>query len=391
MTPPEKRFLTWLIEHVSLDASSHMTLEELRAALDRSAPLILKELKAKDAARTKTMFLSNAVTGMFQVEMKSAARCGDTTCSSVWLGLRLKPIERSANDATDMLLRLCETELGTVAVYASLQAVRLQENSRKVDLAYAADDLLQPTINLRLKKPFMVLSKAVKLNALEREFKEVHVFPTPQPRERKLDDGQIFEPPTEPIRFLLRTPLGFDGADGVDAPKTVTRFLGKFSVATTIDLLLEDGTRLHEGTWYDSDGRILLSPQLLGNALDCWPLEGTDYKIRLGKRFYDLPVESPASSSSTSSTSSTSSRASAQLEFASDSQFVRSVFTHTEIPEKIKCGFPLFKAAYTVAVEQWKMDFSCPYADILVQTIKHYLPAYFPVAKPVFETPAGKA
>lgn len=88
MTPPEKRFLTWLIEHVSLDASSHMTLEELRAALDRSAPLILKELKAKDAARTKTMFLSNAVTGMFQVEMKSAARCGDTTCSSVWLGLR---------------------------------------------------------------------------------------------------------------------------------------------------------------------------------------------------------------------------------------------------------------------------------------------------------------
>ena len=88
MTPAGKRFRTWLTEHVSLDASSHMTLEELRAALDRSAPLLLKDLKAKDASRTKTMFLSNAVTGMFKIEMKSSARFGDTTCSSVWTGLR---------------------------------------------------------------------------------------------------------------------------------------------------------------------------------------------------------------------------------------------------------------------------------------------------------------
>lgn len=377
-----------------------MTLEACSATVLESAPNIFKDLKTEDTSKSKNAFIGTVVTAWSKIDMKPQARIGGVSLSSVWPGLKLNPITIPAHKMVETVLRLSETKAGAEAVFVSLKALSQAETSRKSDQAFEAadDDLQLLTKFLLLKTAFGSWEQDEKVQGklqLRSFLRENNVLATPSINYPGIDPSLLIAPLTqEAAGRVVPTPQCFVVEEGVPAPNTITRSIGKSKVSKTISTVLANGSHLQlDGTWLDRDGRVLFSPLLVGT--ECWNVPGTDYKIRLGQRFKELEVESPAPSSSTNSTSSTissgSARADKQLEFVADSRFVRSVFTEEEIPKEIKVGQPLFQAAYKVAVEQWKMDFLCPYADILVQTIKHYLPAHYFAPEPVFETPAPKA
>ena len=88
MTPAQKRAAKLLDDYVSHEEGSHMTLEACSAMVEKSAPNIFRDLKAEDTSNSKTAFIGAFVTAWSKIAMKSQARVGGISVSSVWLGLK---------------------------------------------------------------------------------------------------------------------------------------------------------------------------------------------------------------------------------------------------------------------------------------------------------------